>query len=62
MDGSTEYKNKWLSENKERINLAVPKGYKDRAKAAATAEGKSLNSFIIEAINEKIEREAEYNE
>ena len=47
MAGSTEYKNKWLSENKERINLAVPKGYKDRAKEAAIAEGKSLNSFII---------------
>ena len=62
MAGSTEYKNKWLSENKERIKLAVQKGYKDREKKEEKAEGKSLNSFIIEAINEKIEREAEYNE
>ena len=62
MAGSTEYKNKWLSENKERINLAFQRDIKIGPKAAATAEGKSLNSFIIEAINEKIEREAEYNE
>ena len=57
MAGKTEYKNKWLSENKERINLFVDKGYKDKAKEAATAAGMSLNKFIVSAIDEKIERE-----
>ena len=28
MTGKTEYKNKWQAENRERINLVVPKGFK----------------------------------
>lgn len=57
MAGNTEYKNKWLSENKERINLAVDKGYKEKVRTAANIAGMSLNGFIIQAVNEKIERE-----
>ena len=57
MAGKTAYKNEWQKENKERINLVVDKGYKDKTKQAAQAAGMSLNGFIVAAINEKIERE-----
>lgn len=62
MAGKTAYKNDWQKENKERINLVVDKGYKEKARTAATSAGMSLNGFIISAINEKIEREALKNE
>ena len=47
-----------LVEIKFRVNREKREEYKEQAEK----KGKSLNSFIIEAINEKIEREAEYNE
>ncbi len=62
MAGKTAYKNDWQKENKERINLVVDKGYKEKARAAATMAGMSLNGFIVSAINEKIEREVVSNE
>lgn len=57
MAGKTAYKNQWQTENKERINLVVPKGYKEKARAAAESFGMSLNGFIIKSIDEKIERD-----
>lgn len=59
MAGKTEYKNNWQKENKERINLVVDKGYKDKVRTGAEKAGLSLNGFIIAAVNEKIEREKE---
>lgn len=49
--------NKYMAANYDRINLTVPKGQKDAIKAHAEAQGKSVNSFINEAIVEKIEKE-----
>lgn len=40
----------------DRFSLTFKKGYKDELKAIAEKEGYSLNSFINEAIQEKIER------
>ena len=57
MAGKTEYKNKWLSENKERINLVVPKGHKAELQAHAESQGESLNGFIVRAVDETIERD-----
>ena len=62
MAGKTAYKNKWQAENKERINLVVDKGYKEKVRNAATADKMSLNGYIIAAVNEKIEREGAKNE
>ena len=59
MAGKTEYKNKWLSENKERINLVVPKGRKAELQAHAESQGESLNGFIVRAVDETIERDKE---
>lgn len=49
---ATVYKNQWVAENKDRINLVVPKGLKERIKQAAAPN--SINSFIINAINDKL--------
>lgn len=57
MAGKTEYKNKWQSENCERISLVVKKGRKDEIKAAAEKQGQSLNGYIVNAIDEKMERD-----
>lgn len=58
MAGKTEYKNKWLSENCERISLVVPKGKKEQIKAHAESRGESLNGFVNRAIDETIDRES----
>lgn len=57
MAGKTAYKNDWLKKNCDRINLTVPKGKKEKVKAFAKIKGDSLNSFIVKAIDEKIERD-----
>lgn len=59
MAGNSEYKNKWISEKLDRINLTVPKGRKEIIKAHAESMGESVNSFINRAVDEAIERERE---
>ena len=56
MAGKTEYKNKWLSENCDRVNLVLPKGRKDEIQATAKGIGESVNAFIGTAIDERMER------
>ena len=48
--------NKYMKNNYDRINLVMPKGKKDIIKTAAENQGKSINGFINEAIDEKINR------
>ena len=43
---------KYLQEKVEDIRIRVPKGQKAAIKAYAEAQGKSLNQFIIDAIND----------
>mgnify|MGYP002711888190 CR=1 FL=1 len=47
--------NKYISNNYDRLNITVPKGKKDEYKAAAEAERKSLNAFIVECIEKRME-------
>lgn len=49
--------NKYMKENYDRVNLTLPKGQKERLKARAGAQGQSVNGYILEAVNEKMERE-----
>lgn len=56
---ATKAKNKYNSENYDRISLSVDKGKKDIIKAHADSKGESVNGFINRAINETIEREKE---
>lgn len=57
MAGETAYKNKWVKEKLDRVNLTLPKGRKDIIKNHAEAHGESLNSFINRAITETMERD-----
>ncbi|WP_375713212.1 DUF1778 domain-containing protein [Selenomonas noxia] len=36
--------------------MQVPKGTKEKIKAAAEAAGKSMTSYIMEAVNEKMNK------
>ncbi|WP_368233483.1 ribbon-helix-helix domain-containing protein [Anaerotruncus rubiinfantis] len=53
----TEYKNKWQSENRDRVNLTLPKGFKEEVETYAKAHGESMTAFIIRAIREAMERD-----
>lgn len=57
MAGKSEYKNKWLSENKERVNLVLAKGRKEIIKAHAEQRGESLNGFICRAIENQLKQD-----
>lgn len=50
MAGKTEYKNKWQSENCDRINLTVKKGAKSKLQEAAKEKGESINGYIKNAV------------
>ena len=57
MVGKSTYRNEWIAEKLDRINLTVPKGRKEIIKAHAAAHGESVSGFINRAINEAMERE-----
>ncbi len=44
-------------EKLDEIRIRMPKGRKDEIKAHAETQGQSVNSFIIAAIDEKMERD-----
>lgn len=54
---------KWNDENLstryDHIHLALPAGYKDQLKTAATAAGETVNEFIRKAIDQRIGTGAE---
>lgn len=52
MTSKSEYRNSWIAEKLDRINLTVPKGRKEVIQAYAKAHGESVNGFINRAIDE----------
>lgn len=52
---SAEVKNRWNAKHYDRILLLVPKGYREEIRERATAEGKTVNQFIREAIAAKMD-------
>lgn len=48
---ASKYRNDFIKQNYDRVNLTLPKGKKEQIKAAATAAGMSLNEFINAAID-----------
>ena len=53
----SEYRNAWIAEKLDRVNLTMPKGQKDTIKAHAESLGESVNAFINRAITETMERD-----
>lgn len=48
---------KYVKNRYDRFGLTMPKGRLDGIKAAAAAQGESVNGFINAAIDEKMERD-----
>lgn len=46
--------NKYIKNNYDQIMIRTPKGDRERYKEFAAEQGKSLNSLVIELIEEKI--------
>ena len=59
MAGNSEYRNKWIAEKLDRVNLTMPKGKKEVVQDYAAGIGMSVNAYINQAIDEKIERDQE---
>ena len=48
---------KWDAANLDRMSVAAPQGTKERWKEAAADRGKSLNQFIVDAVESEISKE-----
>ena len=48
---ASKYRNDFIKQNYDRVNLTLPKGKKEQVKAAAAAAGMSLNEFINAAVD-----------
>lgn len=53
---ATRAKAKYRAKAYDRIELVVPKGEKDKIKAAAEQAGESVNSFINAAIQDRMQK------
>ena len=49
-----EKQNDFNKANYDRVSVMFPKGYRDEVRERAKEQGKSLNSFIIEAVQDKM--------
>lgn len=50
---------KYVKANYDRLELTVPKGRKDDIKSAAAAAGESMNQYIINAVDQRMERDCQ---
>ena len=48
---------KWDAANLDRVSIAMAKGKKDEIKAAAATAGESMNQYIINAVDQRMERD-----
>ena len=55
------YRNNWIAEKLDRVNLTMPKGKKEQVKETADRLGLSLNAYINLAIDERMEKDAKDN-
>ena len=49
---------KYMKENYDEFKVRLPKGTKDQIKAAADQQGQSVNAWIGDAIDEKLQKES----
>lgn len=55
--GAKKSAKKWDAANLDRVSVAMPKGKKDDIKEAASAAGESMNQYIINAVDQRMERD-----
>lgn len=48
------YVQRYIAKKKDKISLLVDKGKKDKWKEAAKEEGKSLNRFVVDLVDQYI--------
>ena len=53
----SEYRNAWIAEKLDRVNLTMPKGQKEAVKMHAEARSESVNAVINRAIIETMQRD-----
>lgn len=53
----TKYNNEFIAKNYDQVRFVVPKGKKEKIKAAADLAGVSVNGYIAQAIEEKMKRD-----
>ena len=56
-ESATEYKNRWVAENCDRISLTVAKGKKALIADRAKETGNSINAYINNLIETDLTRE-----
>lgn len=52
--------NEYNRKNYERVSVMLPAGEREKVRAAAKGKGMSMNSYIIEAIQEKMSNIEQY--
>ena len=52
---AVKYNNEYNKRTYDRINLTVPKGYREVIRDAANANGESVNEFILRLVRDEIE-------
>ena len=52
-------KSKYNAKSYDRLYSFVPKGHKNEIEICAKSVGESLNEFIVKAIDQRMEREAD---
>lgn len=53
-ESQKKYKEKYFRDMVDRIHIIVPKGKKDEYKKYAEMQGKSLNQFVVDCVDDKI--------
>nr|DAG65118.1 MAG TPA: hypothetical protein [Bacteriophage sp.] len=48
--------NEYNRKNYDRVSVMFPAGYREQVRDVAQAAGKSLNAYILEAVQEKMEK------
>ena len=48
--------NEYNRKKYDRVSVMLPAGYRDKVREIATKEGKRLNAYILEAVQEKTKK------
>ena len=54
---SSAVKDRWNAKNYDELKIRVPKGHKAVIQAAADNKAQSVNSYVVQAIDERITRD-----